>query len=187
MDVNLEEQWIAKAVRNDPESLACLLQHNYTFLYKYMLKVTMNRALAEDLVQETMLKAIENISTFQRKSKFSTWLISIGTRLYLDGMRKQRVERRWQEQEQALRSMRFEAAMRQEDWPDALDALARVGYDIRIPILLKYYYGYAYEEIADWLDIPLGTVKSRIHNGLKQLRKELQGNDEQAEASVKPI
>jgi RNA polymerase sigma-70 factor (ECF subfamily) len=42
---------------------------------------------------------------------------------------------------------------------------------------LKYYYGYAYEEIAEWLDIPLGTVKSRLHNGLNRLRKELSENE----------
>ncbi|MNH35900.1 RNA polymerase sigma factor SigY [compost metagenome] len=48
-----------------------------------------------------------------------------------------------------------------------------------MPVLLKYYYGYAQEEIAAMLDIPVGTVKSRLHNGLKQLRKELAGHEEE--------
>ncbi|UVI31326.1 RNA polymerase sigma factor SigY [Paenibacillus spongiae] len=168
-----DEAILKQAVRGDGQALAVLLRDNYTLLYRYMLKVTMNKAMAEDLVQETMLKAIERIGSFQLRSKFSTWLISIGTRLYMDEMRKKKRERNWQNTEQAMQSIRFDAAMRQDEWPEALDALADMPYDIRVPILLKYYYGYAYEEIAKWLDIPVGTVKSRLHNGLKHLRKEL--------------
>ncbi|SDX44318.1 RNA polymerase sigma factor SigY [Paenibacillus sp. CF384] len=168
-----EAQLVKRAVRGDDHALSTLLRSHYTLLYRYMLKVTMNKAMAEDLVQDTMLKAIEKIGTFRKQSKFSTWLISIATRRYIDEMRKQQREQKWQTQEQALQSIRFHAAMQQQEWPDALDVLGALSYEIRVPILLKYYYGYAYEEIASWLDIPVGTVKSRLHNGLKQLRKEL--------------
>ena len=72
---------------------------------------------------------------------------------------------------------------RQDDWPDALDALGALNYDIRVPILLKHYYGFDYEEIARWLDIPIGTVKSRLHNGLKQLRKELSDDEIKKDAA----
>lgn len=168
-----EETAVKLAVRGDEQALARLLRDNYALLYRYLLKVTMHKAMTEDLVQETMVKAIERIATFQRKSKFSTWLITIGTRLYMDEMRKKQRERNWQTGEQALQAIRFETAMRQEEWPEMLEALGTLSYDIRVPVLLKYYYGYAYDEIAALLDIPMGTVKSRLHNGLKQLRKEL--------------
>jgi len=164
---------IKRAIRGDEHALAILLQEQYPLLYRYLLKVTMNKVLAEDLVQETMLRAIERIGTFQQRSKFSTWLIAIGTRLYMDEMRKKSRERKWQNAEQALQAIRFDAAMQQGDWPESLDVLAAMPYEVRVPILLKHYYGYGYEEIAQWLDIPVGTVKSRLHNGLKQLRKEL--------------
>ena len=59
------------------------------------------------------------------------------------------------------------------DWPEALEALGRLKPDVRTPIVLKHYYGYSQDEIAAMLDIPAGTVKSRIHNGIKQLREEL--------------
>lgn len=173
-----DQDAIRLAVRGDERALARLLQANYAMLYRYMLKVTMNKALAEDLVQETMLKAIERIGSFQAKAKFSTWLIAIATRLYMDEMRRKGRERKWQTDEQALQAIRFEAAIAREEWPHALDALAGLPPDVRVPILLKYYYGYAYEEIAQWLDIPLGTVKSRLHNGLNRLRKELSEDDE---------
>lgn len=165
--------------RKDSGAMAALLQQHYTFLYKYMLKATMNRTLAEDLVQDTMVKAIERIGTYQGRSQFSTWLISIGTRLYLDRLRRLKREKRWQENEQAqaLRAMKFEAMSAGSDWPAAAEALAALDEDVRLPILLKHYYGYTVDEIAAWMDVPSGTVKSRIHNGLKKLRKELTADD----------
>ncbi|MBM7565301.1 RNA polymerase sigma factor SigY [Paenibacillus sacheonensis] len=173
-----EERLIARAVRGDDQALADLLRHHYAFLYRYMLKITMNKPMAEDLVQDTMLKAIERIGGFESRSKLSTWLISVGTRLYIDEMRKAQRSRRWQSEEQALQGIRFQAALQQQEWPDALEALGGLQYEQRVPILLKYYYGYAYEEIADWMNIPVGTVKSRLHNGLGKLRKELKTDEE---------
>ena len=176
-------QTIKLAVRGDNHALASLLRDNYSVLYRYLLKITMNKTMAEDLAQDTMLRAIERIRTFGHKSKFSTWLISIATRLYMDEMRKKQRERKWQTEEQAMFALRFDAATRQDDWPDALDALGALNYDIRVPILLKHYYGFDYEEIARWLDIPIGTVKSRLHNGLKQLRKELSDDEIKKDAA----
>jgi RNA polymerase sigma-70 factor, ECF subfamily len=173
------DEMLWKQARKDSGAMAALLQQHYVFLHKYMLKVTMNRTLAEDLVQDTMVKAIENIGTYEGRSKFSTWLISIATRLYLDRLRRLKREKRWQENEQAqaLRALKFEALSAGSEWPDAAEALAELDDDVRLPILLKYYYGYTVDEIAAWMDIPSGTVKSRIHNGLKKLRKELTADD----------
>jgi len=171
-----EQQRINLAIRGDDQALAQLLHDHYTFLMKYLIKVTMNPSLAEDLVQETMLKCIEKIAYYNGSSKFSSWMITIATRLYIDMMRKRKVEQRWQEQEQALRGVQWHMQQHQEAWTDAIDALSRLRYDMRLPILLKHYYGYAYEEIAEMMDIPQGTVKSRIYNGLQQLRKELMPN-----------
>ncbi|PZD95688.1 RNA polymerase sigma factor SigY [Paenibacillus sambharensis] len=176
------EERIWQQARTDNKALAALLQQHYPFLYKYMLKITMDRNLAEDLVQDTMLQAIENISAYEGRSKFSTWLIAIGTRLYMDAMRRKVRERKHQEAErlQALRSMKFMSAAAGGSWPEAMEALAELDYDIRVPIMLKHYYGYTVDEIAEWMNIPAGTVKSRMHNGLKKLRKELSANGSEA-------
>ncbi len=179
MHVTQAEETLWKQARSDSKAMAVLLQQHYAFLYKYMLKATMNRTIAEDLVQDTMLKAIENIASYHGKSKFSTWLISIGTRLYLDALRRGKRERKWQETEQAqaLRALKYEAASAGSDFPEAMEALAGMEEHVRLPILLKYYYGYTVDEIAAWMDIPAGTVKSRMHNGMKRLRKELSEHD----------
>ncbi|MDQ0115633.1 RNA polymerase sigma factor SigY [Paenibacillus harenae] len=174
-----EQGLIRKAARGDSRALSELLQQHYSFLYQYALKLTMNRSYAEDVTQETMLRAIEKIGAFQGKAKFSTWLITIASRIYVDRIRSKERERRWVQEEQTLRAIRYETQTVMGDWPEALDAIGRMPGDIRMAVLLKYYYGYAQEEISSMLDLPVGTVKSRLHNGLKQLRKEL-GDDGQS-------
>lgn len=173
-----ETKLIKQAVRGDSRALSELLRQYYSFLYQYVLKVTMNKIRAEDITQETMLKAIEKIATFKNKAKFSTWLITIASRIVIDRVRRNELEKHWLQKEQAMRTIRCDTWQQGDEWPEALEALGTLGSDIRIPVLLKYYYGYAQEEISSMLDIPVGTVKSRLHNGLKQLRKELTEHEE---------
>lgn len=174
-----EHELIKAAQRGDSLSLSLLFRDHYTRLVSYLRKVTMHPQLAEDLAQETMLKAMEKIGLYNGSSKFSSWLITIGTRLYIDYLRRRKREQAWQEeQQQALRRLRWQAQAHGDEWPHLLDALAQMPEGIRIPIVLKHYYGYTYEEIGRMLDIPAGTVKSRVSNGILALRKELT-DDEQ--------
>jgi RNA polymerase sigma-70 factor, ECF subfamily len=176
-----EQDRIKKAIQGDERALAHLLHEHYSFLMKYLLKVTMNPNLAEDLTQETMLKCIEKIHLYNGRSKFSSWLITIATRLYIDGMRRTQTERKWRkQQEQPLRLMQWQVGQAQEQWADILDAMTSISYEVRLAVLLKHYYGYSYEEIAEFLNVPTGTVKSRIFNGLRHIRKELNENEQSA-------
>ncbi|PQP88649.1 RNA polymerase sigma factor SigY [Paenibacillus sp. AR247] len=168
-----EHKQIKRAQRGDSQAMAQLLRNHYSFLMKYLIKMTMNPEIAEDVAQETMLRCIEKIQQYNGKSKFSSWMITIATRIYIDQMRRIKVEKQWRDQEQALRSTEWQLKAQQEEWTDAIQALSRLGYEWRLPILLKHYYGYTYDEIADMMGIPPGTVKSRIHHGLQQLRKEM--------------
>lgn len=174
-----ESALIREAQQGSRTALSILLQQNYGFLMKYLLKITMQPAAAEDLAQETMLRCMEKIKLYNGSSKFSSWLITIASRMYIDGLRKKKRETLWQEQEQALRKLRWQMERAGGDWPDVLEALAGLSEEMRVPIILKHYYGYAYEEIADMLELPPGTVKSRVHNGLKSLRKELAEHDDE--------
>lgn len=171
-----EDVRIARAVRGDADALAALLREHYPFVMNYLLKVTMNRPLAEDIAQETMIRAIESIAAFRRDSKFSTWLVAIASRLVIDAARRRKRERRWRQDEYAARSLRYETLQAQGEWPAAMDALGRLPPGVRMAILLKHYYGYGYDEIGAMMGIPAGTVKSRVHNGINELRKEL-GDD----------
>lgn len=168
-----EKDLIQKAKKGDSLALSTLLQQNYSFLLKYLMKVTLHPQMAEDLTQETMMKCVEKIHLYNGESKFSSWLITIASNLFIDLKRRKKRERQWMEQEQAFRKMKWNAANRNEEWADVLDVLADVSVEIRMPIVLKHYYGYSYEEIGKMLGIAEGTVKSRVSNGLKRVRKEL--------------
>jgi RNA polymerase sigma-70 factor, ECF subfamily len=180
-----DKDLIASAKRGDSLAFAMLFEKHYSFLVKYLIKVTMKPEMAEDLAQETMIRCIEKIKLYNGKSKFSSWLITIATNLYIDDLRKKKREHNWQEQEQALRKMKWQFESRNEEWNDVLNALGKLSDEIRIPIVLKHYYGYAYDEIADMLGIALGTVKSRIHNGIAAIRKELNDDDRRQDYSHK--
>ena len=169
---------VKKAVRGDTPALSELLRRHYSFLYQYALKLTLSKTRAEDVTQETMLKAIEKIGTYESKAKFSSWLIAIATRLVIDGHRRSKREQRWLHEEQSIRALQYETIQRMNDWPAVLHAIGQLTEALRAPLLLKHYYGYTQDEIAEILDIPSGTVKSRLHTGLKLLRKELAVHEE---------
>ncbi|MBN6887681.1 RNA polymerase sigma-70 factor, ECF subfamily [Cytobacillus horneckiae] len=168
-----EAKIIKKAKKGDHLAFASLFQQHYPILYKYLLKVTMNPDLSEELAQETMAKAIEKLPLFKGKSKFSTWLISIATNKYIDYHRKEKREKDWISDEEAYRKLKWRMESYNEDWNDALTELGKLSEGVRIPIILKHYYGYSYDEIGEMMNISAGTVKSRVHNGLTAVREGL--------------
>lgn len=167
-----EKDLIKQAKKGDTLALSKLLEQNYSFLVEYLMKITLHPEIAEDLTQETMMKSIEKIQLYNGKSKFSSWLITIATNLFIDQQRKKKRETKWVEQEQALRKMKWKANQN-EEWLDVIDVLAQIDEKTSLPIVLKHYYGYSYKEIGKMMGIAEGTVKSRVSNGLKMVRKEL--------------
>ncbi|MDA1476833.1 RNA polymerase sigma factor SigY [Bacillus changyiensis] len=174
MDQLDEKELIIQAKNGKDIAFTKLFQLNHSFLYQYLLKLTFNADLTEDLVQETMLKAYINLQQFQGNAKFSTWLISIASRLFIDYQRQKiRENRKIQEAgEEALRKMKWEVSLHGHEWSEYLELFATLEPEFKMPILLRHYYGYTYSEVAKILKIKEGTVKSRVHNGLKKIRKE---------------
>ncbi len=177
----MDEHLVRQAKNGSKEALAQLLYSNYEIVYKFLIKFTLNITMAEDLSQETMVRAIEKFDLYDHaRSKFSTWLISIARNIYIDWLRKGKHERVGEEGGllEALASVEDSIGGIDSDlMHNTIDALSKLQDEIRLPLLLKHYYGYTYEEIAGMMGIPVGTVKSRIHNGLKLLRKELEKDE----------
>ncbi|WP_174730506.1 RNA polymerase sigma factor SigY [Mesobacillus harenae] len=168
-----EKKLIDSAKKGDERAFAALFQENYPFLVKYLIKITMNSHIAEEIAQGTMAKCVEKIHLYNGNAKFSSWLISIATNLYIDQLRKQKHEQNWQKDESARRKLQWQLESRKEEWTDALTALGKLAPAARVSIVLKHYYGYSYDEIGRFLNISPGTVKSRVHHGLLTVRKEL--------------
>jgi RNA polymerase sigma-70 factor (ECF subfamily) len=156
-------------------------------LYSAALRMTRNPADAEDVVQETYLKAYRAYGSFQEGTNLKAWLYRILTNTYINRYRKAQrrpseVElgelqdlylfRRLGEQSGASESAEAEVLEQFVD-TDVIEALESLPENFRMPVLLADVEGFAYKEIADMLDIPIGTVMSRLHRGRKALQKKL--------------
>lgn len=154
--------------KSGKEALAVLLQDNYRTVLGYFLKLTQDPESAKDLTQETMVKAIKNLRKYRGEAKFSSWLIAVGSNLYRDELRKRKTVLKINDRYLSATEKGPEA-----ETVDIKRALLELPAEKRIPLILKYYYDYSYQEIAAALKIPLGTVRSRLHSAVRQLRERL--------------
>ncbi|MDU0478884.1 sigma-70 family RNA polymerase sigma factor [Staphylococcus chromogenes] len=167
------------AERFETEALPLLDQ-----LYGGALRMTRNPADAEDLVQETYMKAFQAFDSFKPGTNLKAWLYRIMTNLYINSYRKaQRQPSQLPTEEitdyqiysssshhsTGLESAEVEALKGMPD-SEISAALNDLSEDYRMVVYYADVEGLAYKEIAEILDIPLGTVMSRLHRGRKQLR-----------------
>jgi RNA polymerase sigma-70 factor (ECF subfamily) len=158
-------------------------------LYSAALRMTRNASDAEDLVQETYLKAFRGFGGFKEGTNLKAWLYRILTNTFINSYRSKK--RRPDETEldevedlylyrrlggleavQAGRSAEDELM----DWftdAEVKDAIEHLPENFRLAVLLADVEGFSYKEIAEILEIPIGTVMSRLHRGRKALQKEL--------------
>lgn len=160
---------IEKSKAGDKWALNELLKNNYSMLSGYVIKLTGETHLAQDVVQDTLLKAVVNIKKYTPQGKFSTWLITIATNTYRDYLRK---SRRIEYLEEDLPSSDYDPeriVLDNLEHEKIMKILSSLSYEKRSVFILKHYYGYKYEEIAEILKCPVGTVRSRLHNSIKYI------------------
>ena len=158
-------------------------------LYSAALRMTRNQADAEDLVQEAYLRGFRSFHTFEEGTNLRAWLFRILTNAYINRYRaKQRrpietdlddvedlyLYRRLGAMETAAASMSAEDEFMDLFTDDEVkEALENLPDNFRLPVILADVEGFAYKEIAEMLDIPIGTVMSRLHRGRRVLKQEL--------------
>jgi len=146
------------------------------FLYNVAYRLTGNDEDAYDLVQEALIRVRKGLETYQPGS-MEAWLSRIVTNVFLDEVRRRRrrpVEALPEDPERLLPSSPG-ADEATESLPDDVQAaLRRLPEDFRTAVVLCDVVGLSYEEIADALSVPVGTVRSRIHRGRRLLRAALQ-------------
>jgi RNA polymerase sigma-70 factor, ECF subfamily len=156
-------------------------------LYSAALRMTRNPADAEDVVQETFLKAYRAYDSFQEGTNLKAWLYRILTNTYINKYRKAQrrpnevelgelqdlyLYKRLGEASGASESAETEALDMFVD-DDIIAALESLPENFRMPVLYADVEGFSYKEIAEILDVPIGTVMSRLHRGRKALQRKL--------------
>ncbi|MGH7321523.1 MAG: sigma-70 family RNA polymerase sigma factor [Candidatus Rokuibacteriota bacterium] len=158
------------------EALVITYQHR---VFGVALRMLGNVSEAEEVAQEAFLRAHRGIAEFRGDAALSTWLYAITSRLCLNRLASG--ERRWSRQgDEVLTRLRNgqadpAAAAERSELEGALHrAIAELPEDRRIVIVLRDIEGLSYEEIAESLDLPVGTVRSRIHRARMDLKDKLE-------------
>lgn len=176
---------IKKAVEGDEAAYKKLMENYRGAIYNLLYKMVRNREETEDLVQEAFMKAFKALPSFNEEYAFSTWLYKIAINNCIDHMRKKRLKTY-----SINKPVRSKDGELNREFPDtsmspdkkvlsdersniigaAIDELPE---NYRTAILLRHKEERSYEEIAEILDIPLGTVKARIFRAREMLKKKL--------------
>lgn len=142
-------------------------------LKPFAVKLTKNITDAEDLVQETLMKAINNYAKFQEGTNLKAWLYTIMKNIFINDYRKKAKNIIVSDNTPNLHLLNSSIqvannAERVFMMEDINKALQKISVELRIPFLM-HYKGYKYQEISEKLNLPLGTVKSRIFFARKEL------------------
>ena len=182
-----EASAIARGLRRlDPDLLDRLIEQYQHRLLRYLVYLSGNRELAEDLFQETWIRVLERGHQYDGRHEFSTWLYAVARNLTIDYLRKKSpvsLDGLMEDEEHAplepadTRPTAWEVVQQHEQAQRIGTALVGIPAEYREVIVLRFQDGLALEEIAAVTGAPLGTVKSRLYRGLNLLMGKLEGTE----------
>ena len=164
--------------RRDPDLLDRLIEQYQHRLLRYLVYLSGNRELAEDLFQETWIRVMERGHQYDGQREFSTWLYAVARNLTIDYLRKKSpvsLDGLMEDEDHAplepadTRPTAWELVAQHEQAEHINAALAGIPAEYREAIVLRFQDGLALDEIASVTGAPMGTVKSRLYRGLNLL------------------
>ena len=185
-----ETQLIDRAVKGDRSAFTALVELNQERLFASMIQVTGSPDEAEEVVQEAFIRAFMKLDTFQRNSQFFTWLYRIAFNSALTRKRRKRARislDHWRENnglEVADPSDAVDEPMLRKERVDLVRAAIEIlSEDHRAILVLREMQERSYEDIAEILDISIGTVRSRLSRARNQLKATLEAMESEEEAT----
>ena len=175
------EALIQRCLQGDQLAWDAIVQQHRRKVFNVAYKFVGRHEEAEDLTQDIFLKIFKSLGTFDRRANFQTWLISVSRNLCIDHYRSVRLERQAIDRQvdpNELSPVSHEpgpiAAIEQQDRVALLrEALAVLPESLRTAVLMRDIQELSYQEIADRLRLPEGTVKSRINRGRTELARQI--------------
>jgi RNA polymerase sigma-70 factor (ECF subfamily) len=169
--------------RQDPELLDRLIEQHQHRLYRYLLFLTGNAALAEDLFQETWIRVLERGAQYNGKSKFESWLLAIARHLVIDVSRRKKMasleelgnpetDAPYDPPDERAASV-LQMLVSRENAQAVQTSLLKIPAYYREVLVLRFHEELGLEEIATVTATPVSTVKSRLYRGLTALKTAL--------------
>ncbi len=184
-----DQEIVALARAGEEAAYRELIRRYERPLFSLLYRMVRDRELAEDLAQETFVKALNAIESYRPEFKFSSWIFKIANNAAIDHLRRRELDTLslegspHAETPKAVEATALQIGDRQESPLDTVEArelggqieraIAQLRPEYRSCILLRHVEGRAYEEIAEILNLPLGTVKTYIHRARNELRQAL--------------
>jgi len=182
------ETLIQRCLRGDQAAWELVVKQHWRKVFNVAYKFVGKHDEAEDLTQEIFLKIFKSLNTFDRRANFQTWLISVSRNLCIDHYRSVRKERETIDRQidpneltPAAPGPGPIAALEQRDRVALLrQAFAALPETLRTAVVMRDIQELSYQEIADRLNLPEGTVKSRINRGRTELARQVRrlGSDD---------
>ncbi len=172
-----DKYYIERCLDGHPDDFRYLVRRYQGVLLAHLAGNFCNRESAEEVAQETLVRAYFNLNKLKKPSSFFSWLLGISDRVAKEQQRKEQIRH----QREAIRSYSEEAGSPELSQDYALEAaIAELPEAYRRVILLRYYGGYSCSQIVEQFDMPLGTVTKTLSRAYVMLRNSLkqQENEE---------
>jgi RNA polymerase sigma-W factor len=185
-----DDKLVERAIGGDEKAYQQLVDKYQRALYYHILKMVRNKDIIEDLVQETFVKAFDNLESYSTNYAFSTWLYRIATNHTIDYLRKKKlptksidapVKTRDGDMQMELPDEHASAdrqVLKKQRKNIVQNAIQNLPKKYRKVIVLRHMEEKSYQEIADELELPLGTVKAHIFRAREMLYKALKDKRE---------
>ena len=173
-DTDTDAELVNQALAGSVEAFNLLVWRWQRQLYNYLFRLTENRAVAEDICQEAFLRSYLRLKELRERERFASWLFRIAVNLYRSDRRRPSPLAAAAELDDSPHLAGEAHPMSREMLLAIRTLISRLKPELREVILLRFFHGFQFDEMAGILDCPVSTLKSRLYKAVDELRAGLE-------------